>query len=86
MRQEAVRTKKEEKQKYEGKIVHLNKKWRSEDMKNQDKIPTGLEDYKDAKVFTQAKYDKIEKEEIDISVVGDVRVSDKEKSILMRTS
>ena len=59
LRLEASRTKKNERKKYTDKAENLDKKWRNRETKSQDKVPTGLEEYKDAKVFSRKKYEEI---------------------------
>ena len=80
LRQEAARTKKDERKKYLDKAENLDKKWRNRETKSQDKVPTGLEEYKDAKVFSRKKYEEIEEEKIEIEVLGDVTISEEANS------
>ena len=59
LRQEASRTKIEERTKYRDKPINLDKKWGKKELKHQEMVPKGLEEYKDAKVFTREKYESI---------------------------
>ena len=51
-------------------------------MKHQEMVPKGLEEYKDAKVFTREKFESIKEDEIERTKIGDVETSEAEDSVL----
>ena len=82
LRQEASRTKKEEKQKYDTKAVRLNKKWSREETGDKDTVPTELIEYKNAKVFTLSKFEDIKEDTVEVTTYGKATISEEEKSAL----
>ena len=47
-----------------------------------DKIPPGLENYEDLSIFDQEKFDKVVKDSYEITVIGDIPLSQEEKEVL----
>jgi hypothetical protein len=74
---EAVRKKLREE--YKSKIDHLRKKF---EKVRKDEIPTDVIDYSSADVFDEEKYNNIKVEEISVTVIGQVELSDEERAVL----
>ena len=82
LRGEASGIKMEYKMKYEEKLEHLRKKYVENNEEKVKKMTEGIEEFIDAKVFNHNEFEKIEAETYEITIVGDVALTDEEKSIL----
>ena len=82
LRQEAENAKEIQNRKYWNKIRHLEEKYRIE--KDEEKIPAGMEKLSHLTVFSDERYEKIEKNEIEVPVIGEVELTAEEKMILRK--
>ena len=71
-------------EKYKKKINHLKNKYSKEkEIDNNDNIvPEDLEDYGELSVYKESEYNKVETEEYEVLVIGNVELSEDEKAIL----
>ena len=67
---------------YDEKIPHLKAKYRETEDEKLDKIPAEIEEYVTLSVFDREKYDRVEALSYEVTCVGDVKLSNEEKSIL----
>ena len=82
LRQDAAREKSGYKEKYDQKLKYIGNKKEREKEEKLDMIPRGLEGYKNAKVFDKGKFDDLEIQSYEITVIGDVELSEEEKKVL----
>ena len=83
LRDEAMRQKIVMRQKYERKLEFLRQKYGVGKYEDKlEKIPKGLEGYNNAKVFSRLEYEKMEKMDPCVCVVGDLDISENEKLAL----
>ena len=82
LRNHALKIKSQYDEKYKNKLSHLLKKYREDSELKLDKVPDGLEIYENLSIFDKAKFDDIIVTEYDVAVVGDITLSEDEKSIL----
>ena len=82
LRGEAKGEKTRYKEKYDEKLKHLKKKFKKTDESKLDDVPKDLLDYEDLRIFSEKMFKTIEKEEIEITCIGEVRLSKEEKEIL----
>ena len=71
-------------EKYKKKINHLKNKYSKEREidKNDNIVPEDLEDYGELSVYKESEYNKVETEEYEVLVIGNVELSEDEKAIL----
>ena len=79
---EANKISQEMSNKYKIKIEHLKKKFREDDIEKIKKLPKGLEDFKNLRVFNQEEFDKIVVESYEVLVIGDLTIDEDEESAL----
>ena len=77
--EEAEKTRKVIREEYKRKINHLRKKFES---KKKDNIPDDMLSYKEATVFCETKFMELELEEIEVTVIDDVLLTEDERSVL----
>ena len=82
LKKESTNAKAEMREKYREKIEHLRRKF-DKGMKIK-KIPPEIEKYNKAKVFDEEEYKMMVGEEIEITIVGDIELSESERQILKR--
>ena len=82
LRNEAMREKTRMREKYDKKLRFLQAKYGGENDDEMEKTPDGLEKYKNAKIFSRLRYEKLERQEQSVCVVGDLAISDEEKLAL----
>ena len=82
LRQEAERAKEIQSKKYWEKIHHLEERYREE--KEEEKIPAGMEKLSHLTVFSDERYDSIEKDEIQVPIIGEIELTEEEKMILRK--
>ena len=70
------------KEKNKSKIENLMKKHKNKEEDEIDKVPENLHVYANLSVFDQGKFDQIEKETYEITIIGDVELSAAERGIL----
>ena len=64
------------------KIDHLHKKFKKKKEEEEQEIPENVKEYAKAKVFNKETYNNIEIEEISVTVIGQVELSDEENAVL----
>ena len=84
LRAEAAKVKREQEDKYEKKVKHLELKYRDE-KENELDPPKSMEKFEHLKVFNKEEFDMIEKDEIKVPRIGEVILSKEEESILKRS-
>ena len=72
LRNEAAKTRREQKKIYDDKIENLKRKYRMSEEEKIQKIPEGLEDYDCLSVFDPGKFDEIEMKTYEVETIGDV--------------
>ena len=82
MKQEAEEVTKKMKIDYRTKIDHLKKKHRNEREAEKLKIPENVKEFEAAVVFNKEKYEAIPTEEIEVTVIGEVTLSEDELNVL----
>ena len=82
LRTEAMRQKTLARDRYDKKLRFLREKYRGENIDEMEKTPEGLENYRNAKIFSRLKYDKLERQDPTICVVGDLEISEEERQAL----
>ena len=82
LRTNAMREKNIARKKYEKKLSFLIKKYEKNTDLDDEIIVKGLEKYSNAKIFSRLKYEKIERDEITVAIVGDLEISDAEREAL----
>ena len=82
LRTNAMREKNIARKKYEKKLSFLIKKYSKNTDLDDEVIVKGLEKYSNAKIFSRLKYEKIERDEITVAIVGDLEISDAEREAL----
>ena len=71
-----------QRQRYCKKLHYLREKYANRVREKLDEVPEDLKLYGDASVFSGEKYDRIEEDEIVIQIVGDVSLSENERTAL----
>ena len=69
-------------EKYKNKIKHLKDKYRTKDEEEEKRVPEDLKEYSDLSVYNKEKFDEIEVEEGEVKVIGDVVLTEEEKTVL----
>ena len=64
------------------KIDHLHKKFKKKKEEEEQEFPENVKEYAKAKVFNKETYNNIEIEEISVTVIGQVELSDEENAVL----
>ena len=84
LRQEAARNKSTIMKKYEQKLKHLRRKFRTSEEDKINKVPDSIADLKleNLSVFNKKKFDDIEIVEYETEVIGDIELTDNERKIL----
>ena len=84
LRQEAARTKSFQMKKYEDKMKHLRKKYRTGEEEKVDKIPESIEDLKleNLSIFRKEKYEEKVVVEYEVDIIGNIELTDNERQIL----
>ena len=84
LREEARKTKHELQSKYTSKIKHLRKKYSDEEGSRKTDLaaPEDLEAFKELSAFDEEKFKEIKVEKYSVSVIGDIQLSDGERSVL----
>ena len=84
LRTEAQRHKTLQKKKYEKKLQFLENKYSRTIEEKLDEIPTEMEKYRDAKIFSGDKFDEIETDKIEITILGNLKdkISEAEYQVL----
>ena len=82
LRQEAEKAKRIQNDKYWKKIKHLENKYKIE--KEEDKMPPGMEGLSHLKVFSEEEYKNIEKDKIEVPIIGDIEITPEEEIILRK--
>ena len=82
LRTEAMRQKTLARDRYDKKLRFLREKYRGENIDEMEKTPEGLENYGNAKIFSRLKYEKLERQDPTICVVGDLEISEEERQAL----
>ena len=67
---------------YENKLEHLRLKFRKTEAEKLDKIPKEMEEYFELSIFDREKFDRLEASSYEVTCVGDVTLSNEEKSVL----
>ena len=68
-------------EKYKKKVQHLKEKYRKEE-EEEEIVPENLAEFADLSVFNREKYDKIEITDFEVKTIGEVTLSEGEKSVL----
>ena len=79
LRQESERAKEIHKKKYWTKIHHLEERYRGE--KEEKKIPPGMENLSHIAVFSEEAYEKIEKNRIQVPIIGEIELTEEESAL-----
>ena len=82
LRNEAMRQKTTMRMKYDKKLKFLRRKYKGEKDDDLEDPPKGLEQYKNAKIFSRLKYQIYEKDDPAVCVIGDMVISDEERQVL----
>ena len=82
LRQEATKTRVERQQKYEKKLKHLRDKYIEDDEVKLSRIPPGLEEFKEAKIFSKEEFESIDIQEYEVKIVGDIDLPANQKKAL----
>ena len=69
------------KSKYKKKVEHLRKKYRQDEEDSLDEIPSNMVGLEHLTIFDRKKYEEIETKEIEILTIGDVDLTDNERSV-----
>ena len=62
--------------------MFLRQKYKGETDDDMNEPPKGLEHYKNAEIFSRLKYEKYKKDDPAVCIVGDMRISEKERKAL----
>jgi hypothetical protein len=81
-RQEAEEITRKTKDDYKNKIDHLKAKHEKLRREERGKVPDDVIEYQTAVAFDSDKFEKIEIEEISVTVIGDVKLSEDEMAVL----
>ena len=81
LRQEAKKTKKESTDKFKEKMSHIRKNY-SPNNKEDEEIPEDLQEYSELKILNKIEYENLEPDSYEIKVIGDVELTNEEKSVL----
>ena len=81
-REEAEEIKKKTIEDYKMKISHLRTKNEKLRREEKERVPEEMTDYKDAAAFNRLKYERIEVDEISVTVIGDITLSEEELAVL----
>ena len=68
--------------KYKEKIAHLRKKHKLEEMEKLDIVPEEIIDFSNLSVFKKEKFEEIIKDEITITLVGEVKIDEDEEAAM----
>ena len=79
---EAKRWRKLERSKYQSKVEHLKRIRKEEEIRKLQECPQEIIDYKDIIVFNKSEFDKMKKENVEISRIGNVELDRDEIAIL----
>ena len=82
MRNEAAKVKADYKEKYDKKLKKIGVKKHIEEEAKLEKVPEKLEAFKFAKIFKKSKFEEIEVQNYEITVVGEIDFSEEEKQVL----
>ena len=82
LRQESEKEKEIHNRKYWAKIHHLEERYRKE--KEEKKIPPGMENLSHLAVFDEEAYMKIERNRIQVPIIGEIELTEEEKSIIRK--
>ena len=82
MRQAARRAKLRQKKTYDSKIAFLIKKYKENEEDKLDKVPREIEEYAEAKVFGKRKFDEIEEDKIEVSILGEISLTEPERKVM----
>jgi hypothetical protein len=82
LRQDARVTKEEFKKAYNQKMEHLKLKYRETEEEKLDKVPREIEEYITLSIFDRDKFENLEELTYEITCLGELYLSPKEKSIL----
>ena len=81
-RDAALARKVEYRDKYDKKLEHLKFKYREDEQEKMDKIPDEMQEYVSLSIFDREKYDRLEIRSYEVTCVGDLNLSNEEKTIL----
>ena len=84
LREEAGRIKKEQEGKNWRKLQHLTRKHKEEEEEKLTQAPPGMESLSHLSVFSQDKYDRIEKDTVEVPRIGEIELTREEECILRR--
>ena len=79
---EAARYRKVERKKYSDKANHLNRIRELEEEKKLEECPKEIYEYKDIIVFNKLEMEKLSKEKVEISKIGEVDLDEDERALL----
>ena len=82
LRQEAAKIKRESSEKYEEKLKHLKEKYKMKNDEKLSQVPKGLDKFWSLSTFDRGKFDQVEKDSYEVEVIGDITLSDNERSVL----
>ena len=82
LRQAAWDKKAEYKLLYDEKLEHLRCKYRETEQEKMDRIPAEMQEYITLSIFDREKYERVEELTYEVTCIGDVHLSNKEKSII----
>ena len=77
-----MKTRVERQQKYEKKLKHLRDKYIEDDEVKLSRIPPGLEEFKEAKIFSKEEFESIDIQEYEVKIVGDIDLPANQKKAL----
>ena len=79
---EAKRWRKMERNRFQKKEKHLKGVREKIELEEMEKCPEEIETYKELSIFSKKKMENLEKDEVEITVIGEVALDEDEKSIL----
>ena len=82
LNKEAKSWRKLERRKYIQKLNHLKTIKEKEEIEKLENCPEEIQKYASLSIFSKEKYEKLKKEKIEISAIGEVDLDDDEKSLL----
>ena len=82
LNEQAEMKKNELKEKYENKIKHLRKKYEVDREKELDKVPEEMREFEGLSVFSNEKFEKIEKAKIEVVKFGEIELDEDEKAAM----
>ena len=86
LKQEAEKERREHTLKYRKKADHLEKRYREKEKDEEEtEMPPGMEEMRHLSVFSEEKYNRIERKETKVHRIGDIELT-KEEEILLKRS